>query len=165
MKTKKELFKDIYNRFMRINNKLNVLQRIPMDYGSGEKLHPSEVHTVEAIAENEGVHMADLAKEMGVTRGAIMQMTGRLEKKGLVKKYMEDDNNKLVYFRLTPKGEAAYRGHRKYHQDMNNRLFSLLKSITSEEIEATGAILERVEHYVSRYVKEKSAPAGRGKKK
>ncbi|TAL29555.1 MAG: MarR family transcriptional regulator [Spirochaetes bacterium] len=157
MKTKKELFKDVYNQFMRINNKMNILQRIPMDYGSGESLHLSEVHTIEAIAENDGTHMAELAKVLGVTRGAIMQMAGKLEKKGFIEKFREEDNNKLVYFKLTAKGHSTYRGHQKYHQDMNNRIFSYLKNISIGEIESSSSMLDKVEEYMNRYVREKTS--------
>ncbi len=157
MKTKKELFNDIYNQSMRIHNKMNILQRIPMDYGSGEQLHLSEIHAIEAIAENPDTHMADLAKLLGVTRGALMQMTDRLEKKGYTEKYMAEDNQKLVYFRLKSKGEVVYRGHLEYHHEMNSRIFSCLKNIASSDIEASAAILDKIEFYMNRYVNEKKA--------
>ncbi|MBN1531461.1 MAG: hypothetical protein JXA20_02245 [Spirochaetes bacterium] len=48
---------------------------------------------------------------------------------------------------------------------MNNRLILLLRNISADEIEAADALLERVEYYVSQYVKEKTSPAGRGKKR
>jgi len=128
-----------------------------MDYGSGEQLHLSEIHAIEAIAENPDTHMADLAKLLGVTRGAIMQMTGRLEKKGYIEKYMAEDNRKLVYFRLKAKGEAAYRGHLEYHQEMNNRIYSYMKNISLSDIEAGAAILDKIEFYMNLYVNEKQA--------
>jgi len=84
-------------------------------------------------------------------------MTDRLEKKGYIEKYMAEDNQKLVYFRLKSKGEVAYRGHLEYHHEMNSRIFSCLKNIASSDIEASAAILDKIEFYMNRYVNEKQA--------
>jgi DNA-binding MarR family transcriptional regulator len=64
--------------------------------------------------------MAEIANILGVTRGAVQQMAGRLLKKGLVEKLMDKNDRKRVYLSLTPKGEIAFKGHEEYHAELSS---------------------------------------------
>ena len=56
-----------------------------------KKLYHSEIHTIMAIGDHEGVYLSELARMTGVTRGAISQMISRLDEKGLVRKEADQE--------------------------------------------------------------------------
>ncbi|MBU2510036.1 MarR family transcriptional regulator [bacterium] len=156
MTKKKELFIKIFDKqITRLVNKWNILEKKPKDYETGDLLYPSEIHTISAIEENPDLHMSEIAKLLGVTRGAIMQLAVKLEKKQLVERFMMDHNNKKVFFKLTTKGKKAYGGHEKYHRQMYDDLYLYLKTLKVEELKLFEDVFERIENHVDSYLKEK----------
>ena len=47
--------------FLRVKNKFNALEKIPMDYGTGELLYRSEVNTLVAIGKHKRTNVTELA--------------------------------------------------------------------------------------------------------
>jgi DNA-binding MarR family transcriptional regulator len=88
------------------------------DFGTGIGLYRSEIHTVETIGRNPGINMTRLAEKMGVTKGAVSQMVGRLAKKGLVEKGTMPGNEKEVVTGLTDLGRRAFENHGAFHLQM-----------------------------------------------
>ncbi|EFK05222.1 transcriptional regulator, MarR family [delta proteobacterium NaphS2] len=80
-------FQELREAFIRIVAKYRILEKRPQDYGIGEVLHPSEIHTIEMIGKNPGINVTGLAGRLGVTKGAVSQLIKKLENKGLVSKY------------------------------------------------------------------------------
>lgn len=145
MGRKKPSFTGLPEQFDRIVNKYNSLQESPLDYGCGEDLYPSEIHVIEAIGKHPEVHMAELARILGVTRGAIQQTVGRLEKKGLVEKFMDESDRKRVYLELTAKGNTAFDGHEEYHTELSASLGKRLEGLRPGEVAFLKNLLDEVE--------------------
>ena len=51
-------------------------------YGIDVPLFPSEIHMINKIKQNEGIHVTGLANILKVTKGAVSQIIMKLEKKG-----------------------------------------------------------------------------------
>ena len=83
MNGKPDLLK-ISEVWIRILNKMDVDEKVPKDFGSGDLLHCSEIHTIMAIGKNPGINVTNLSRLLGISRSAISQMMNRLKKKGLV---------------------------------------------------------------------------------
>ena len=145
----------ISEQFTRIVNMYNSLQESPLDYGCGENLYPSEIHVIEAIGKHPEVHMAELARILGVTRGAIQQTVGRLVKKGLVEKFMDEGDRKKVYLELTAKGNAAFDGHEEYHAEMSSRLAQCFEGLRPGEVASLRSLLDEVESFMDVYREQK----------
>ena len=62
-------------------------------------------------------------------------MRNKLLKKKLIEKYKLETNKKEVYFRLTEQGKVAYESHRKFHQDLCDKMIAYLKGLSPEQIE------------------------------
>ena len=155
MGRKKPLFTEIPEQFVRIINKYNSLQERPLDYGCGEDLYPSEIHAIEAIGKHPEVHMAEMARILGVTRGAIQQTVGRLVKKGLVEKFMDESDRKKVYLELTAKGNAAFDGHEEYHAELSSYLGEHFNRSRPKEVDSLKGFFTRVESFMDVYNEQK----------
>jgi len=145
----------IPEQFERIVNKYNSLQESLLDYGCGEDLYPSEIHAVEAIGKHPEVHMAEMARILGVTRGAVQQTVGRLVKKGLVEKFMGEGDKKKVYPELTAKGNAAFDGHEEYHAELSASLGKCFERLRPSEAASLTNLLDEVESAMDGYREHK----------
>jgi len=155
MGRKVSLLPEVLEQFVRIVNKYNALEKNPLDYGCGENLYPSEIHAVEAVGKHPDVHMAEIANILGVTRGAVQQTAGRLLKKGLVEKLMDENDKKRVYLGLTPKGEIAFRGHEEYHAELSSYLTEHFDRLRPEEAASLKEFFTRVESFMDTYKEQK----------
>ncbi|CUH95972.1 hypothetical protein P22_2060 [Propionispora sp. 2/2-37] len=108
-------------------------------------LYHSEIHMVQFIKENQELHLAAIARRLGVTRGAVSQMIMRLEKKGVVSKEADPGNSRKVILRLTPRGETAYRGHKRNHDSYNAVVSKLLENASQAELNFLKDFLEKYE--------------------
>ncbi|HVN59173.1 MAG TPA: MarR family transcriptional regulator [Bacteroidales bacterium] len=107
----------LIDQFLKILNLYAVLGRKPKDYGSGDLLYLTEVHTIATVGKNEKVNMTTLAEIMGVTRGAISQTIRKLVVKGLIIK-SNSHNLKEFNLMLSRKGRVVYRGLGKHQKEI-----------------------------------------------
>jgi DNA-binding MarR family transcriptional regulator len=155
MGRKNPFFTEIPEQFDRIVNKYNSLQERPLDYGCGEDLYPSEIHAIEAIGKHPEAHMAEIARILGVTRGAIQQTVDRLVKKGLVEKFMNDDDRRRIYLELTAKGKAAFDAHDEYHAEMYTHMGKRFEGLRRKEVAFLKGLLDELESFMDIYREQK----------
>ena len=125
-----------------------------MDFGLDERLFPSEIHTVEAIGKEPGINVTELAREMGVTKGAVSQMIRKLVTKNLVTRLKGMRNEKEVLLELTPRGRQAFQGHEKFHAESYNVFLDKIKAISTEDIETFERILSKIETVLDVYISD-----------
>ena len=112
------------------------------DYGAGFPLHHSEVHLLDAIKEHDGAKASELACIMGITNGAVSQITKKLLDKALVEDYRLPGNRKEVFFRLTPLGEKVYRRHRKHHDKIDAGFFDYIAQLKEKYLQVIYKFLD-----------------------
>jgi DNA-binding MarR family transcriptional regulator len=145
-------FAELYQSWMRIRNKMNVMEDLPHDFGVDTLLHLSEIHTIQAIGKTPENNIRIIAGILGVTPSAASQVITRLTRRGLVTKIRGLRNEKEVSLDLTKKGLIAFRNHEEVHarvydlvaervcplsdeeRDMLNRIFSAFESVYDERI-------------------------------
>lgn len=74
----------------------------------GVSLYPSEVHLMLVIKNDIDTNATEIAKQLGLTKGAISQTLLRLEKKGIILKTKNPYNKNELTLSLTGFGEKAY---------------------------------------------------------
>lgn len=74
----------------------------------GVSLYPSEVHLMLVIKNDIDTNATEIAKQLGLTKGAISQTLLRLEKKGIILKTKDPYNKNELTLSLTGFGEKAY---------------------------------------------------------
>jgi DNA-binding MarR family transcriptional regulator len=125
---------ELTDLFLKVVNRYNELNQIPVFYGEDLILHLSEVHLVEAIGRNEGINITNLAKLRGVTMAAVSKMIRKLVQKGLVIKRISPEAENAVVLNLTDKGQEVFEGHQSYHDLLNSKLAECYLELSGEEL-------------------------------
>ena len=120
--------------FIRLANKYKALEKIPADYGVGSDLYHSERHLIDQIGDYPEMNISELARYLGVTKGAISQTVKKLENKGLVIRYKGEDNDKEVFFKLTDTGKKIYIMHKQVNQETIIPLYEELKKYSDDKV-------------------------------
>jgi len=108
----------------RVVARLAAIQQTPRSYGTDVQIHSTEIHTVQAIGESEDVSLTQLAKHMGVTKGALSQTVAKLVRKGLVTKRPAPGNAREIRVELTDLGWTAHR----HHEAFDRRILSAIEA-------------------------------------
>jgi len=151
--TKQEAFINIGETFNRIINKFTSIEKKPRDFGTGDLLYPSEIHNIEIIGRNPGINVTNLAKKLGVTKGAVSQTVNKLERKNLVEKFRNSDNEKEVMLKLQKKGEIAFNGHEAFHAKFYSEIMDEVDDMAPEQIQFFQSILAKIDKYVTTYMR------------
>jgi DNA-binding MarR family transcriptional regulator len=125
-------------------------EKKPRHFGVPELLHASEIHMVMHIGDNPGVHMSELARIAGVTRGAVSQLVSKLEKKELVTKAEDPGNSLKTVPVLTNKGKIAYYAHARRHEEVNKELFEFADRLTDAEFHLIETFLNHLDRMADR---------------
>lgn len=136
---------DLFKIWMRIVNKLDILESIPADYGVGVLLHPSEIHLIQAIGDNAGSNLSTIATILGITRGAASQKVTQLAHRGFIRKTRRESNEKEVFLDLTDAGRRAYEHHEEKHSDVYRRIIEHCGAVTQPEIDGIRRFLSSME--------------------
>ena len=136
---------DVLDLFGEFIEKQDMLSKLT----ESEKLHGygySDIHVIAAIKRIDHANVTKISNYMHMTRGAISKIIKRLIKAGCIISYLEPENKKEIYFRLTPKGEGLNAEHDKRHELWKKRDTIFLNGYSAEEIE-----------FISRFIKEYNA--------
>ncbi|MFZ0004526.1 MAG: MarR family transcriptional regulator [Methanoregula sp.] len=124
---------ELFTQWDRIMHKMTAIEESPFDFGTGDLLTRSEVHTLMAIGKKPGSNVTDLARFFDITKSAVSQMVNKLLQKNLVEKYHNKDNDKEICLRLSPRGRIAFLGHEQFHLKTHARIEQRLREMTDEE--------------------------------
>ena len=127
--------KEIIELFIRMVNKYNSLEKIPVRHGTKHNLYHSERHMLDKIGDNAGMNVTEFAVAAGVTKGAISQLVSKLEKKGIVRRYKKSTNDKEVFLELTKTGQEVYRQHKEINKQTIKPLDDELSKHSDEKVE------------------------------
>lgn len=138
---------EIIEAFVRVINTFSRLEKIPRDFGTGDVLYPSEIHMIDMIGKHRGINLTELAKRLGITKGAVPKMIRKLDGKGLIRKLDSERNRKEVFFALSGKGMTAFQGHRDYHRKMDRGIGDKLAALSDEERSFLFMVFRELERY------------------
>ena len=108
---------EIITLFIKLSNKYQALEKIPVDYGIGKNLYHSERHMLDTIGNNSGMNISELARDQGVTKGAVSQIVKKLEGKQVIQRYKQAENDKEVFVELTKLGEEIFSKHQRVNEE------------------------------------------------
>lgn len=109
---------------------------------------------INKIKQNEGIHVTGLANILNVTKGAVSQIIMKLEKKGLIQKEKDINNQSRLVLKLTAKGETAYRNHEKFHKKIDAMVNEIVKDASRENVEFFKDVLITLEEKLDHFKKE-----------
>lgn len=108
---------NLIDLFLKILHLYSIIGRKPKDYGTGDLLYFTELHTITVVAKNKEINMTQLAEIMGVTKGAISQTIRKLVNKNLIIK-SNINNRKEVNLKLSDKGMVVLMTQESFQKEI-----------------------------------------------
>ena len=130
----KSELQELIDLFLKILHLYSVITRKPKDYGTGDMLYFTEVHTITMVGKNREVNITQLADLMGVTKGAISQTIRKLVSKDLIIK-SNTTNRKEVNLRLSEKGMTVLEGQESFQVDLFTFAGTLYEKAGQQDVE------------------------------
>ncbi|MCG8485759.1 MAG: MarR family transcriptional regulator [Clostridia bacterium] len=124
----------------------------PNQFDTDVEIFRSEIHIINVIGNKKDIHISEIARKFGVTKGAISKTIKKLEKKELVEKIIDKTNQSRVLVALTEKGLKAYHSHEKYHNEYDKDLFGYLDNLTEYELDILNTFLEKANEMAERHL-------------
>lgn len=125
------------------------LEKKPRDYGTGELLNPSAIHTLTALDRKPGCNLTQLAEELRISKAAVSKFTSSLAKQRYLLKHVpKKDQGRDVYFTLTDKGIKAVKGHAEFSRTVFGPLLSVEEKLPDNEKEIIRRYLESLVHLI-----------------
>ncbi len=141
----------IIGQFSRIVKQWQDLESKPRKFGIEEDLFRTEIHLIEAIGVGRDVSVTDLAKEVGVTKGAVSQTLKKLDEKGLVVKEPDPMNSSRLLVSLTAKGKIAFYAHEHWHELMDGGFKEYFTSLPEAKLQFLNGFLTEVEEFLNKF--------------
>lgn len=120
------------------------IEKTPKDFGTGDLLYKSEIHTLVAIGKNPESNMTELAKIMGITKGGVQKFVKKLLAKDLIYRKQLITNKKEVLYELTAKGKIAFQGHNVYAKKQFGEIYEIMDDMKKEELEVLETFLKKL---------------------
>ena len=139
-------------KFFNIMKLLQKLDRSPKKFGTDCFLTHTEIHLVEIIGKNPGLSVSDIARLLGITKGAVSQNLKKLEIKKLSFKTADSENISRSIVSLTEKGKTAFDEHKRWHEKMDGGFVDYLEKLQGSEFDTINNFMERVEDFLKRRV-------------
>ncbi|MGY5870767.1 MAG: MarR family transcriptional regulator [Candidatus Thorarchaeota archaeon] len=116
----------------------------------GEKLHPSEVQLLMFLYHIQDTNITAIAKEMGLTKGAISQTLSRLQKKGIISKEMFPKKKNELHVRFTESGEELMNQLNKGKKSIEGKYRRYIQTLSKKEKDAISAFLDKMVSIMSK---------------
>ncbi len=91
----------------------------------------NDMHVIEAVGLGEGKNMSSIARELKITVGSLTTSMNSLVKKQYVERNRSKEDRRVVFVRLTEKGQKAYLHHEEYHRRM---VQTILERLDEDEL-------------------------------
>lgn len=144
--------KKIIEKYVTLIEKVAKNTNKPRCFETDVEIYRSEIHIIHVIGINNSIHISEIARKFGVTKGAISKAIKKLEKKELVKKIIDETNHTRTLVSLTQKGMKAYHGHEKYHQEYDKDVFTYLESLAEHELDTLDIFLEQANKMADKHI-------------
>lgn len=92
------------------------------------------------LLENSGISRSELGEKIHMSRAAMAELLGKMEKKGLIERTRSQDDKRRIDIKLTPKGRKAA----KSTELAAALLPGMLDCLEQEELEQFNSYLERI---------------------
>ncbi|MGM9617467.1 MarR family winged helix-turn-helix transcriptional regulator [Butyricicoccus sp.] len=131
-----------------IFGQINKLEQRALATGLNDDVSITEMHIMEKIGEAGSSRMTDIARALDVTLATLTVACDRMQKKDLIERTRAEKDRRVVMVSLTPKGQAAWQYHEKFHHDL---IDAALADMSEEEQNALSRALEKLGEFLSAY--------------
>ncbi|TFG40693.1 MAG: MarR family transcriptional regulator [Bacteroidia bacterium] len=143
---------NLIDLFLKILHLYSIIGRKPKDYGTGDLLYFTELHTITMVAKNKEINMTQLAEIMGVTKGAISQTIRKLVDKNLIHK-SNINNRKEINLKLSEKGMIVYKSQESFQKEIFTFAGTLYEKALPADIDMVGRLFHAIAENMQERVK------------
>lgn len=141
----------LHERFNNLVKLAAQLEKTPRRFGTDEPLSSREIHIIEASGDNgEIFSVTDLARLLGITKGAVSQNLKKMEKRELTTKIQDPQNNSRSIVKLTSKGKTAYYAHKHWHETMDGGFKAYFIELSEEKVDFMLDFIDKAEDFIKR---------------
>jgi DNA-binding MarR family transcriptional regulator len=139
-------------QFSKVSKLWQQLESKPRKLGTETDLSGSEIHLIAVVGQKEGLSVTDLAKHLGITKGAVSQTLKKLDGKGLVVKETDPTNTSRITVSLSTKGKVAYYSHLQWHETVDGGFRDYFVHLPEEKIRFLEEFLSNLEQFLKKRV-------------
>jgi DNA-binding MarR family transcriptional regulator len=133
----------------RVTNRLIFLEKRSVFRHEGLRLHPSEIHLMQVIAEQPDLNAGEMAQKLGVSNGAVSQTLARLERKGVIKKAKDPSLKNRVSATFTASGKEAIQRFEENQASSVEAFSNYLAGLSERERQVIGSFLSSVDEFLN----------------
>jgi len=111
-------------------------------------LSNNDMHIIEAIGLEDGNNMSTIAKKLNITVGSLTTSMNSIVNKKYAIRIRSELDRRVVYIKLTPKGEKAFRHHQQFHTNMTA---AVVEYLSAEEVEILSRSLNNLADFFRSY--------------
>lgn len=98
-----------------------------------DQISITECHVIACIGSIKEANGINIAKNLRMTRGGISKIANRLIEKKLITTYQDGENQKKIFYTLTPLGEQVNMIHDQLHRENHYSLCTIASNYTPQE--------------------------------
>ena len=121
-----DAFETINDTLVNLFNEILKLEEEAIITGEFSDITNNDMHIIEAIGLSGKSTMSAVAKKLGITAGSLASAVNSLVNKMYVVRKRSQEDRRVVFIGLTPKGVRAYDHHKEYHRQMTNAVIERL---------------------------------------
>ncbi|HBA63957.1 MAG TPA: MarR family transcriptional regulator [Lachnospiraceae bacterium] len=143
-----DTYKAINDILVHLFNEIWALEEKAIITKEFEDITNNDMHVIEAIGLGEGNNMSAIAKKLNITVGSLTTAVNSLVNKKYVTRQRSERDRRVVYVRLTEKGEKAYYHHADFHHQMTQ---AVVERLSGEEIPVLMKTLDGLSEFFRKY--------------
>lgn len=121
-----EAYTTINNVLVNLINEIWELEEKAIITDEFRDLSNNDMHVIEAVGTGDGRNMSSIARRLNITVGSLTTAMNSLVNKKYVERQRSEEDRRVVFVRLTPKGVRAYKHHEDYHRQMTQAVVDKL---------------------------------------
>lgn len=129
---------------VKLFHNINDIEEQMIRTGDYKDVTANDMHVMEAIGIGEHKNMTMVAKALRVTTGTLTTSINNLVKKEYVERERSEEDRRVVFVSLTPKGQKAFLHHQKFHEQM---IEAVVEQLSKEEQHVLEKALRRINQF------------------
>ena len=149
-----DVYRTINNVLVSLINEIWELEEKAIITDEFRDLTNNDMHVIEAIGTGDGGNMSSIARKLNITVGSLTTAMNGLVNKKYVERRRSEEDRRVVFVKLTPKGIRAFRHHEDYHRQMTQ---AVMDKLDEKEMPVLLKTLDALSEFFTGYSRQKES--------
>lgn len=155
---KDDTIKQIIGHIIRISQKYMHLEKKPQFFHPDIKIYPSQAQMLVTLNTLARVNITELAKHLNITKASVVETIGKLQKKRLVSRSKNPDNEKEVFVELSNMGKKICRKIMEHHEKIIEELIASIKEEKGLDYKKVCKMFFNIELFFDNHIDKSCTP-------